>query len=312
MGSGALACPLLEAVRRAGQDDVAAVVTAPDRAAGRGLKATSCALKPLAEAAGLRVLNPPDASAAAFVEELRALEPDVVIVACYGQMLRANVLAVPALGTINVHPSLLPKYRGASPIQWALANGDTVTGVSVLHVTPKMDAGDVLAQEPAPILPHDTMETLEPRLAKLGGELLIRVLDRFRAGHVDGVPQDEAAVTFARKLTKEDGRVRWELTAQEIHNRVRGFAPWPGAFTTLPDGTRLKLLATRAEPMPGGAAPAAPGKLLEAGGDGLLVAAGRGALRLVRVQPAGRKGMEGAAFARGARLQAGDQLGKNG
>ena len=168
MGSGALACPLFEALLSADVAALLAVVTAPDRAAGRGLRARSCALKPLAVASGVRVFEPENAGDAGFVAQVAELAPDVVVVASYGQFLRAPLLAVPRLGTINVHPSLLPKYRGASPIQWALANGDTVTGVSVLRVTPRMDAGDILAQEPAAILPDDTFCTLEPRLAKLG------------------------------------------------------------------------------------------------------------------------------------------------
>jgi methionyl-tRNA formyltransferase len=199
-------------------------------------------------------------------------------------------LAVPRLGTINVHPSLLPKYRGASPIQWALANGDAETGVSVLYVTPKMDAGDLLAQERYPIAPEDTFCTLEPKLAAKGAELLVRVLDEFRAGKTQGIPQDEAQVTFARKLSKEDGRVDWRLPAEAIRNRLRGFAPWPGAYTVLPGGALLKIHEMKVED---GVAGAAPGTVLEARGEGPLIAAGKGAVRLVAVQPAGKKAMGG-------------------
>ena len=257
MGSGALACPLLEGILAAGRDEVAGVVTQPDRAGGRGLQCQPCVVKSLALARGLPVRTPENASEESFAVELAALQPDVILVASYGQFLKKNLLAVPRLGTINVHPSLLPKYRGASPIQWALANGDTETGVSVLYVTPKMDAGDILAQERFPISPDDTFCTLEPKLAAKGADLLLRVLDHFRAGQTQGVPQDETQATFARKLSKEDGRVDWRLPAET----------------------------------------------------GPLVAAGRGALRLAVVQPAGRNAMSGAAFLRGHRLAAGEQLG---
>lgn len=306
MGAGALACPLLEGLLAAGRDEVAAVVTQPDRAGGRGLHCQPCAVKTLALARHLPVLAPEDASAEDFVAQLAALRPDVIVVASYGQFLKRNLLAVPRLGTINVHPSLLPKYRGASPIQWALANGDAETGVSVLYVTPRMDAGDILAQEKFPIGPDDTFCTLEPRLAARGAELLVRVLDQFRAGKTQGAPQDEAQVTFARKLAKEDGAVDWSQPAEAIRNQLRGFSPWPGAYTFLPGGVLLKLHEVRVEPA---AAGALPGTVLEAAGAGPLVATGRGALRLTQVQPAGKKAMPGAAFLCGYKLAPGTRLG---
>ena len=306
MGSGALACPLLEGILAAGRDEVSAVVTQPDRAGGRGLQCQPCVVKSLALARGLPVRTPENASEESFVAELAALKPDVIVVASYGQFLRKNLLVVPRLGTINVHPSRLPEYRGASPIQWALANGDAETGVSVLYVTPMMDAGDVLAQERFPISPDDTFCTLEPKLAAKGAALLLRVLDNFRAGRTQGVPQDESQATFARKLAKEDGRVDWRLPAETIRNRLRGFSPWPGAQARLPGGTLLKLHEVRVEPgLPG----MAPGTILEAAETGPLIATGRGALRLTVVQPAGGKAMPGAAFMRGQRLAPGAQLG---
>ena len=306
MGTGALACPLLEGILSAGRDDLVAVVTQPDRAGGRGMRCLSCETKRLAEERGLPVLTPEDASAEGFVAEMAALRPDVIVVACFGQFLKRNLLGVPRLGTINVHPSLLPKYRGASPIQWALANGDVETGVSVLRVTPKMDAGDILAQERFAIAPDDTYGTLEPRLAAKGAELLGRVLDGFREGRTGGTPQDEARVSFARKLTKGDGQVDWKLPAEAIRNRWRGFSPWPGAHTALSDGTLLKIHEMKVE---AGREGAAPGTVLEAGGEGPLVAAGMGAVRLTVVQPAGKKAMPGADFLRGHKLAAGERMG---
>ena len=306
MGSGELACPLLEAILAAGHDDLIAAVTQPDRASGRGLQYTSCALKPLALERGLTVLTPPDASEESFVSQLAALEPDVILVASYGQFLKKNLLAVPKIGTINVHPSLLPLYRGASPIQWALANGDRETGVSVLFVTPRMDAGDLLAQETFPIAPEDDFSSLETKLSAKGAELLLQVLDGFRAGTQNPLPQDESQVTLARKLTKEDGRVDWSLPAESILNRLRGFSPWPGVTTTLPNGALLKIHEAMVET---GTEGAEPGTILEAKGDRLLVAAGSGALRLMCMQPAGKKAMSAAAFLNGARLQIDEQFG---
>jgi methionyl-tRNA formyltransferase len=262
-------------------------------------------LKPLAQGRGLLTFTPDLASDESFVAQMAALAPDLVVVASYGQFLKKNLLAIPRLGTINVHPSLLPKYRGASPIQWALANGDVETGVSVLTVTPKMDAGDLLAQERFAIAPEDTFSSLEPKLAAKGTELLLRVLDEFRAGTQRATPQDEAQATLARKLTKEDGRVDWSLPAETILNRLRGFAPWPGAYTFLPGGMLLKIHEARTE---AGAPRAAPGTILETGGEGPLVAAGVDAVRLTQVQPAGKKAMPGAAFLRGHRLRAGERM----
>ena len=306
MGSGALACPLLEGILAAGRDDLVAVVTQPDRAGGRGLQCQSCVVKTLAQSRNLPVFTPENASDDAFVAQLAALKPDVAVVACYGQFLKKNLLAVPRIGTINVHPSLLPKYRGASPLQWTLANGETETGVTVLHVTPKMDAGDILAQEKHSIAPDDDYGSLEPKLAAKGAKLLGRVLDDFRAGRTQGVPQDDAQATFARKLAKEDGLVDWSRPAVAIRNQLRGFAPWPGAYTFLPGGILLKLHAVRTE---AGTAGAAPGTVLEAGGTGPLVATGNGALRLLQVQPAGKKSMPGAAFLCGHKLAVGARLG---
>lgn len=306
MGSGALACPLLDGLLAAAKDNLLAVVTQPDRLSGRGLQCQPCVVKLRAQSCGVPVLTPEHASASSFVAELAALRPDVIVVASYGQFLKRNFLAVPRLGTINVHPSLLPKYRGASPIQWSLANGDATTGVSVLYVTPQMDAGDILAQESFPIAPDDTFCALEPKLAALGMGLLAQVLDNFRAGRTAGRPQDESQVTFARKLTKADACVDWQLPATAIRNRLRGFCPWPGAYTTLPDGLLLKLHAVEVVPTPD---TVPPGMVVDVAGAGPLVATGADALRLLSVQPAGKKVMAGADFLRGYPLTMGARLG---
>ncbi|MDR0993319.1 MAG: methionyl-tRNA formyltransferase [Verrucomicrobiota bacterium] len=307
LGSGELACPLLEAVVLEGRDELAGVITQPDRPGGRGLGAKACAIKPLARHYHLSILDPMNVNDEASVALVAALDPDVLVVASYGQFLGADLLAIPRLGTLNVHPSMLPKYRGASPIQWALANGDAQTGVSVLYVTPRMDAGDLLAQEAVAIDPADTYLSLAPRLAQKGAELLQGVLSVLHSGEKPtAIPQDESKVTFAHKLKKEDGRIVWESSADTIVNRWRGFHPWPGAYTTLPDGTLLKVHELKREE---GQTDEPPGTVLRCDKGGLCVAAGVGVVRLLSVQPEGGKVMTSDAFICGRYLGRGERLG---
>lgn len=306
-GAGEFACPLLRALHGAQDVQLVAVAVPPDRPSGRGRQPVACALKAEALTLGLAPMESGDVSSPEFVETLAKLEPDAMVVADFGQFLRKNLLAVPRWGTLNVHPSLLPKYRGASPVQWALANGDEQTGVCVLWVTPKMDAGDVLACAEERILPEDTAPTLEARLAKRGAELLVDVVRGLREGRRQGVPQATEGITFARKLTREDGYMDWHLPAVQLVQRGRGFSPWPGLFTLLPDGSVLKVHAVRAEPLP--PTPGEPGQVVSCEGEGPLVMTGDGAVRLLEVQPAGKKRMSGAAFCRGRGLRAGDRLG---
>ena len=305
IGSGALACPALETVLARPADRVVAVVTQPERPRGRHLHVAACPVKALAERLGVPVHTPEKASDPVEIGALADLQPDLILVTAYGQFLKPALLAIAPLGALNIHPSLLPKYRGAAPIQWAVANGETRTGVSLLYVTERMDAGDLLAQEEAPIGDEDTAATLEPRLAALGAQLLDRTLDALAAGRASRRAQDEAQVTFAPKLTKEDGHIDWTRPAAAIRNRIRGFSPWPGCFTFLP-GERpllLRIHAARAESAAG-----EPGRILEAGAHGLVVAAGEGALRRGTVQPEGRTAMPGAAFCCGHRDLAGLRL----
>lgn len=306
LGSGDLACPLLRALRSSDRVELAAVVVQPDRPGGRGRQLLPCSAKRAAAGLGISVLESADVSSPEMVSTLSSLSPDVLVVADFGQFLKAHLLAVPPLGCLNVHPSLLPRYRGASPVQWALANGDAETGVCVLYVTPKMDAGDILGHCSTPILPGETAPELEARLAETGAELLLRVLESLRLGTAHPEPQDPAGVTFARKLEKEDGRIDWSAPAAVTINHWRGFTPWPGLFTTVPGGALLKVHRLRMEPL---AVPAAPGTILSCDGDGPLVAAADAALRLLEVQPAGKTRMDGAAYCRGRPFRPGDVLG---
>ena len=308
LGAGDFAVPLWRALEGAEGIEMVATVVQPDRPAGRGGKKElrACALKRAAAAAGVKPEAAGDVNAKEFLDKLRGWKPDVTVVADFGQKLEEELLAVaPA---VNVHPSLLPKYRGASPIQWTLANGDEETGVCVLCVTDRMDAGDVLEEAREAVRPEDDAETLEARLAEIGGALLVKAVRAVAAGTAKGRVQDDAAATRARKLKKEDGRVEWgRMTAREIVNRWRGFKSWPGLFTTLPDGRLLKLMAAECAEIAEGAV---PGTVLGADAGGLAVAAAGGtAVRFAEVQAEGKRRMRGEEFWRGSGLKAGDVLG---
>jgi len=300
-GSASIGFPSLEALLASAHDEVLAVVTQPDRPAGRKQQLTSCPVKLFAQGRGIPVLSPEKVKES--LPELAALNADLFIVVAYGQYISRSVLELPQYGAINLHPSLLPKYRGSSPIQWALANGDTETGVTILYVSEKMDAGDIILQRDLPIDPEATSATLEPVLAQAGAKLLIEAVEHIRAGTVQRHPQDDAAVIEVCKLTKEDGRLDWTQPAVVLRNRIRGFTPWPGCFCEMPGGQRLKVLRAAVEENSG-----APGEILDVTGDGLLVAAGRGALRLLDVQPAGKKVMNGASYLQGYPLGPGIRL----
>lgn len=300
-GSASIGFPVLDALLSCGRDEVCAVVTQPDRPAGRKQQLTPCPVKLFAQERGIPVLSPEKVKES--LPELTALCADLFIVVAYGQYIPQSVLTLPKHGAINLHPSLLPEYRGSSPIQWSLANGDTQTGVTILYVSEKMDAGDILLQREIPIDPEDTAATLEPVLAEAGAKLLMEAVEQIRTGTVQPKPQDESQATEVRKLTKEDGRLDWMQPAEILRNRIRGFTPWPGCYCEMPDGQRLKVLRAAVEPRSG-----IPGEILEASGSGLLVAAGEGALRLLDVQPAGKKAMDGASYLRGYSLQPGVRL----
>jgi methionyl-tRNA formyltransferase len=304
MGSAELSCPSLMALTRRRDDEIVAVVCQPDRPRGRELHSGPCAVKRAIAESGVPILTPPNVNVPESVEALRALKPDAIVVVAYGQILRRPLLAIPALGCINLHASLLPRYRGAAPVQWAIARGETVTGVTSMMMNEAMDAGDILLQQDVGIAPEDTAGTLLARLAEVGAELLLRTVDDLRAGTLVRKPQDAGQATLAPKLSKADGKLNWSLPAKQIHDRVRGFNPWPGCFCALPGGLqRLKILQSRVEPGAG-----VPARVLELSGDGPLVAAGEGAVRLLRVQPEGKKPMLGADYARGHALRPGDML----
>ncbi|NLX25688.1 MAG: methionyl-tRNA formyltransferase [Lentisphaerae bacterium] len=300
MGSAALAIPSLKAICDCGEDEVVGVVSQPDRPAGRKRLLTPCPLKAFTQERGLAVMTPEKVGDPESVAALAALKPDLFVVVAYGQYIPSKIIQLAPKEAINVHPSLLPKYRGSAPIQWALLNGDQVTGVSIIYLAPKMDAGDILRQETYPVDPHDTSVSLHDKLAEFGAALLLKAIDDIRFDRVTRTAQNEEDVVEVRKLTKEDGQIDWTLPAETLRNRIRAFNPWPGSFCQLPDGSALKVWAAHLENEAG-----APGELLD---DALLVATGEGALRLTEVQPVGKGRMTAAAFLNGRPLIAGQML----
>jgi len=300
LGSPPFGTPVLRHLIES-RHEVAAVVTPPDRPRGRGRSVQRSPLAQLAEDAGAPLVPPPYKDTSQFLAVLRRLEPGVLVVASYGVILREDLLSLATHGALNVHASLLPRWRGASPIQRAIEAGDAETGISVQRMVLALDAGDVLLEARTPIGPRETSGELLARLAELGGEAIVRALDTLEDGSATFTPQDEARVTLAPKLTKEDGRLDWTRPAEELERLVRALSPWPGTRTTLPDGRALGVVLAEACEGEG-----APGQLLDR--PGLVVATGAGALSLLSVKPAGKGKMDAAAFQNGARLAPGEVL----
>lgn len=308
MGTPELAATSLAALLREPTFQVLAVVTQPDRPKGRDLKLQPSPVKEIALAAGLPVLQPEKARDEKFVAALRTIQPDLIAVAAFGQILPKTILDLPRHGCLNVHTSLLPKYRGAAPIQWAIANGDTETGVTIMKMDVGMDTGDILTQRTTPIAATDNSQTLHDRLAQLGAELLVQTISDHVAGKILPRPQDTAQATHAPKIKREDGCIDWKLPATHLWNRLRAFTPWPGAFTFLPAQPRPRLLKLlRAEPIPAGANE--PGHLLAPDKDGIVVACGEGALKIFELQLEGGRRMTAPEFLLGHPLKPGDRLG---
>lgn len=299
MGTPAFAVPSLEAVVKAGHD-VPLVVTQPDRPAGRGKKLTPPPVKEKALELGLEVGQPEKIRD--VLQHLQDLAPDVIVVVGYGQFIPQKILDLPEHGCVNVHSSLLPKYRGAAPANWAIVNGDTETGVSTMRLVKKMDAGDVLLQRRTQIGDEETASELNARLAPIGAELLVETLAGLEAGTIAAQPQDESEVTFAPLMKREDGEIDWTLSARDVVNRARGFDPWPGAYTTY-RGKRLHIRKARAIQESG-----EPG-LLRTDGGRLLVGCGEGSIETLIVQPEGKPRMPAADFVRGRRPAPGERFG---
>lgn len=302
-GTPEFAARSLQAVISAGYP-VPLVLTQPDRPAGRGMKPTASPVKQLAAQHGLAVAQPPSLKDPAIQDQLRMLAPDVMVVAAYGLLLPAAVLSIPPLGCINVHASLLPRWRGAAPIQRALLAGDAETGVSIMQMDAGLDTGSVWAAAPLAISRDDTAGTLHDKLAVLGANLLLDTLPLIADGKSRPVPQDDGRATYAAKLAKREAVINWALDAEELGRAVRAYSPFPVASTSL---TGEPLRIWRAEPRPGEGG--APGEILDVLRDGILVACGTGRLLLQEVQKAGGKRMGAASFVAGNPVTPGTRLG---
>jgi methionyl-tRNA formyltransferase len=299
MGTPQFAVPTLKALLASGEE-VVAVVTQPDRPSGRGRKVVAPPVKELALAAGLPVLQPARIRGEDFLARIDEFSPDLLVVTAYGRILPGPLLSLPPLGTINVHASLLPSYRGAAPVQWAIIRGETETGITIMQMDEGLDTGDILLTGSIPIAPEDTAGTLAPKLAELGGRLLVHSLELLHQDRLVRQPQNNSLATLAPPLNKDQGRIDWRQPAAEIANLIRGLDPWPTAYTMLA-GKRLRLFA----PAVIEGRPAEPGTLCRADAQGLLIAAGRDYLRVSEVQLEGARRMPVQSFLQGRPLETG-------
>ena len=338
LGTAELSCASLQALAGDAKFQIAAVVTQPDRPQGRELKPQPSPVKSLALRLGLPVLQPERARDEQFIAGLRALQPDLIVTVAYGQILPPAILDLPRHGCLNVHTSLLPKYRGAAPIQWAIANGDTGTGVTIMKMDAGLDTGPIVSQCRTAIQPKDDSATLHDRLAQLGAELLVLTIPDFVAGKIQPEPQPDAGVSYAAKIKKADGRLDWNQPAQTIWNRLRAFTPWPGAFTFWLGVPASSGNTPRTEAPPKGGTPGAPrpmllkiwkaevvetsggearrdkaserrpGEILSADKTGIVVGCGERALRILELQREGGRRMSVAEFLAGHVLKVGEKF----
>ncbi len=303
MGTPEFSVPSLAAL--AGSEQVVLAVTNPDRPSGRGQALAAPPVKVEAQRLGIPVFQPEKAKAPESVARIAAETPDLIVVVAYGHILPPAILSIPKHGCINVHASLLPRYRGAAPINGAIARGETTTGVTIMKMDPGMDTGPMLHVRSIPIGDDDTAGTMFPKLATLGAEALAEALRKLHDGTLAETPQDNAQATYAPMLKKEHGLIDWARPARELRDLVRGMTPWPSAYA-IHGGKTLKVLAAAAED--GAASAGAAGEIVAVGKDGIVVACGQGALRLLQVQPEGGKAMPAWAYAQGRRIAKGDRL----
>jgi len=302
MGTPDFACPTLTRLIERGEDLIA-VVTQPDRPKGRGQKLLPPPVKVIAEAHGIPVLQPLKVRAPEVVAQIRELKPDLIVVVAFGQILPQSLLDIPRHGCINIHASLLPRYRGAAPLNWCLINGETETGITTMMMDAGLDTGDMLVKRSIPIGPDEDAQSLHDRLSLLGADTIDETLDRLLAGTLTREKQDDSLSCYAPMLKKEDGRIDWAREPQQIKNLVRGFTPWPGAYTSLESKT-LKLYKVSVAEGSG-----TPGEVIATGKDGIIVACGSGSIRIEELQLEGRKRLSAAEFLAGYRLEPGSRLG---
>lgn len=314
MGTPDFSVPTLESLAESGHQ-VVAVVTQPDKPKGRGKEVQMPPVKQAALARGIPVYQPLRARDSGFIRQMQKLEPDVMVVIAFGQILSEELLKVPVYGCINIHASLLPKYRGAAPIQWAVINGDEETGITTMMMDPGLDTGDMLEKRVVKLSGTETGGSLFDRLSRMGGELILSTLKKLEAGTLVRTPQDHSQATHVKKITKELGRMDWSMDAVSLERLVRGLNPWPSAYTHY-QGKMLKIWEAQVEAASGreagmGAGEGIPasGQILEARGGCLRVQTGKGVLKIQSLQLEGKKRMDTAAFLRGFQMESGSVLG---
>jgi methionyl-tRNA formyltransferase len=303
MGTPEFAVPSLEALLKS-DDEVVGIVTQPDRPKGRGQVLTPPPIKLIAQREGIPSLQPVKIRVPEFLTALAAWKPDLIAVTAYGRILHSPILTLPPMGCVNVHGSLLPKYRGAAPVQWAVINGETETGITTMMMDEGMDTGAMLLQESLPIFSEDTAGSLAPRLAALGGRLLVETIARLKAGTITPQPQNHALATLAPPLKKEDGAIDWAMSASNIANRVRGLSPWPGAYTYIGSERWMVWSATQSPGKPD----VVPGTIIEVTKQSIQVATGDGVLALKEIQPSNSKRLIVAQYLAGHRVSAGQRF----
>lgn len=305
MGTPDFAVGSLQALCESGKHEILAVVTQPDRPKGRGNKLLQTPVKEYALAQGLTVYQPQKVKTPEFVELLHELQPELIVVAAFGQFLSKEILELPKYGCINVHASLLPKYRGAAPIQYAIIKGEKESGVTIMQMDIGMDTGAMLDKVVVPIEENTTMGELHDALREQGAGLLLQVIDKIAAGTAVAEPQDDAQATYATLLDRSMEHIDWSKTAQEVHNLIRGFNPAPSTFTKLPNGKSLKIWGSK---MTDKSSAAAAGTVIETGKHSFFVACGGGVLEITEVQPESKKRMPAQVFLNGRGVQEGDLL----
>lgn len=306
MGTPEFAATCLEGLLAADFVEVVAVFTQPDRARGRGQKVTYSPVKELALQANVPVYQPENVNEPEYLEILAEMNLDAVIVVAYGQLLKERLLTMTPYGCINVHGSLLPRYRGAAPIHRAIINGETKTGITTMYMEKGWDTGDMILKEEVEITPEMTVGELHDLLALVGSRVLVETLRQIEAGTAPRIPQNHQEANYARKLEKEDSEIHWNHSAQSIYNQVRGLNPWPGAFTWY-QGEVFKIWQTRVEP---GNFAGIPGQVVQTDGkEGILIQTGEGALWLTEIQPANSKRMDAGAYLNGHPIEKGEVFG---
>ncbi len=305
MGTPDFAVGSLQALCESGKHEILAVVTQPDRPKGRGNKLLQTPVKEYALAQGLTVYQPQKVKTPEFVELLHELQPELIVVAAFGQFLSKEILELPKYGCINVHASLLPKYRGAAPIQYAIIKGEKESGVTIMQMDIGMDTGAMLDKVVVPIAENTTMGELHDALREQGAALLLQVIDKLATGTAVAEPQDDAQATYATLLDRSMEHIDWSKTAQEVHNLIRGFNPAPSTFTKLPNGKSLKIWGSK---MTDKSSAAAAGTVIETGKHSFFVACGEGVLEITEVQPESKKRMPAQVFLNGRGVQEGDLL----